>query len=146
RLIKFEDRRLRAAGAGVVLAAMNDVDAAVGRDFDGGHRGPRHTSGRLAPVAYGAIRVGQIVDGFLIGLGVGGRDHCQKHHSTQHNKASPWWIVLPSGNIIMGELVDRDQEHLRLLVWAHYIWAGTIGFFSLFTLIYIGLGVMMVSG
>ena len=46
----------------------------------------------------------------------------------------------------MGELVDRDQEHLRLLVWAHYIWAGTIGFFSLFTLIYIGLGVMMVSG
>jgi len=46
----------------------------------------------------------------------------------------------------MGELVDRDQEHLRLLVWAHYIWAGTIGFFSLFTLVYIGLGVMMVSG
>ena len=46
----------------------------------------------------------------------------------------------------MGELVDRDQEHLRLLMWAHYIWAGTIGFFSLFTLIYIGLGVMMVSG
>jgi hypothetical protein len=46
----------------------------------------------------------------------------------------------------MGELVDRDQEHLRLLMWAHYIWAGTIGFFSLFTLIYIALGVMMVFG
>ena len=31
-------------------------------------------------------------------------------------------------------------------MWAHYIWAGTIGFFSLFTLIYIGLGVMMAAG
>jgi hypothetical protein len=46
----------------------------------------------------------------------------------------------------MSELVDRDQEHLRLLIWAHYIWAGTIGFFSLFTLIYVGLGAMMFYG
>src|SRR5689334_11772212 len=46
----------------------------------------------------------------------------------------------------MGELVDRDQEHLRLLMWAHYIWAGTIGFISLFALFYIGMGAMVMSG
>jgi len=46
----------------------------------------------------------------------------------------------------MGELVDRDQEHLRLLMWAYYIWAGTIGLFSLFALFYIGIGAMFASG
>jgi len=46
----------------------------------------------------------------------------------------------------MVQLIDQDQEHLRLLMWAHYIWAGTIGFFSLFTLFYIGLGAMMAFG
>ena len=46
----------------------------------------------------------------------------------------------------MGGLVDRDQEHLRLLMWAYYIWAGTIGFFSLFALFYIAMGAMIASG
>jgi hypothetical protein len=46
----------------------------------------------------------------------------------------------------MGQLVDRDEEHLRLLMWAHYIWAGTIGCFSLFAVIYIGFGAMMAFG
>lgn len=46
----------------------------------------------------------------------------------------------------MAELIDRDQEHLRLLMWAHYIWAGAVGFFSLFAVIYIGIGAMMASG
>jgi hypothetical protein len=46
----------------------------------------------------------------------------------------------------MGQLVDRDQEHLKLLMWAYYIWAGTIGFFSLFALLYVGIGAMLVSG
>jgi hypothetical protein len=46
----------------------------------------------------------------------------------------------------MGELVDRDQEHLRLLMWAYYIWAGTIGVFSLFAVFYIAMGAMFASG
>lgn len=46
----------------------------------------------------------------------------------------------------MGQLVDRDEEHLRLLMWAHYIWAGTIGLFSLFALFYLGIGAMIASG
>ena len=32
----------------------------------------------------------------------------------------------------MGELIDRDQEHLNLLKWGYYVMAGMTGFFSLF--------------
>ncbi len=46
----------------------------------------------------------------------------------------------------MGELVDRDEEHLRLLKWAFYILAGMSAFFSLFSLIYIGMGGIFASG
>jgi ABC-type branched-subunit amino acid transport system permease subunit len=46
----------------------------------------------------------------------------------------------------MGELVDRDQEHLDLLKLSYYIMAGTTGFFSLFALIYIGLGALFAAG
>lgn len=46
----------------------------------------------------------------------------------------------------MAELVDRDQEHLRLLVIGYYIMAGMLAFFSLFALLYIGLGAMFVFG
>jgi len=46
----------------------------------------------------------------------------------------------------MGELIDRDQEHLRLLMWAHYIWAGMIGLFSLFAIFYIAIGAMFAWG
>jgi Zn-dependent protease len=46
----------------------------------------------------------------------------------------------------MGELVDRDQEHLFLLKLSYYIMAGMTGFFSLFALIYIGLGAVFASG
>ena len=46
----------------------------------------------------------------------------------------------------MGELVDRDQEHLYLLKLGFYIMAGTAGFFSLFSLLYIGLRGIFASG
>lgn len=46
----------------------------------------------------------------------------------------------------MGELIDRDLEHLRLLHIGFYIMAGLSGFFSLFALIYIGLGGVFVAG
>ena len=46
----------------------------------------------------------------------------------------------------MSELVDLNQEHLRLLMWAHYIWAGMVGLFSLFATLYIGIGAMMAFG
>ena len=46
----------------------------------------------------------------------------------------------------MGELVDRDVEHLRLLEWAYYIMAGVTGLFSLLALLYIGLGAAFASG
>lgn len=46
----------------------------------------------------------------------------------------------------MAELVDRDEEHLRLLKLGYYIMAGMMGFFSLFSLIYIFLGGIFASG
>ena len=46
----------------------------------------------------------------------------------------------------MGELVDRDQEHLRLLKFGFYLMAGTTGFFSLFALLYIVMGGLFAFG
>ncbi len=46
----------------------------------------------------------------------------------------------------MGELVDRDLEHLKLLKIGYYIMAGLTAFFSLFALIYIGMGTLFASG
>ena len=46
----------------------------------------------------------------------------------------------------MGELIDRDQEHLRLVEIGFYVQAGLIGFVSLFALIYVGLGMLLMSG
>jgi hypothetical protein len=40
----------------------------------------------------------------------------------------------------MAEMVDRDQEHLRLLKLGYYILAGMTCFFSLFALLYAGIG------
>lgn len=40
----------------------------------------------------------------------------------------------------MGELVDRDQEHLRLLMWGYYIIAGSIGVVSLISVLFIAFG------
>ena len=45
----------------------------------------------------------------------------------------------------MGELVDRDLEHLNLLKLCFYIQAGINGFFSLFGLLYAGLGAWLSS-
>jgi TctA family transporter len=47
---------------------------------------------------------------------------------------------------IMGELVDRDQEHLRLLKIGYYIMAATTAFFSLFALIWVAMGGLFASG
>jgi len=47
----------------------------------------------------------------------------------------------------LGPLIDRDEEHLRLLKIAYYITAGVTAFFSVFALFYVALGgVMMSSG
>jgi hypothetical protein len=46
----------------------------------------------------------------------------------------------------VGELIDRDQEHLHLLHIAFYIMAGFAAFFSLFALIYIALGGVFAAG
>src|SRR5438874_2172283 len=46
----------------------------------------------------------------------------------------------------MPELIDRDQEHLRLAQLAFYVLAGVSAFISVFGLFYIGLGWMMTSG
>lgn len=46
----------------------------------------------------------------------------------------------------MGELVDRDQEHLSLLKWGFYIMAGISGLMALFSLLYIGLGSIFAMG
>jgi hypothetical protein len=46
----------------------------------------------------------------------------------------------------MGELVDRDQEHLRLLKIGFYLLGGTAAFASLLALLYIGIGAVIASG
>jgi hypothetical protein len=46
----------------------------------------------------------------------------------------------------MGELVDRDVEHLRLLRLGFYIMAGMTGLMSLFSLLWVGMGVLFTSG
>jgi len=46
----------------------------------------------------------------------------------------------------MGQLVDRDDEHLRLLRIGYYIQAGMVAFFSLFALLYVFLGAVFFSG
>ncbi|HWZ92042.1 MAG TPA: hypothetical protein VNW92_24425 [Polyangiaceae bacterium] len=42
--------------------------------------------------------------------------------------------------------MNQDQEHLRLLSIFHYVMAGFACLLPLFSLIYIGMGIMMVSG
>jgi len=46
----------------------------------------------------------------------------------------------------MGDLIDRDVEHLRLLHIAFYVMAGLAGFMSLFALVYISIGGVVVAG
>jgi hypothetical protein len=46
----------------------------------------------------------------------------------------------------MGELVDCDEEHLRLLKYCYYILAGITSFFSLTTIFAIALGALFASG
>jgi hypothetical protein len=46
----------------------------------------------------------------------------------------------------MSEMVDRDQEHLRLLALGYYILSGMTLFFTLFTLLYIAMGIVFSSG
>jgi hypothetical protein len=45
----------------------------------------------------------------------------------------------------VGQLVDQDQEHLRLLKLGFYIMAGVIGFCSLFSVFYIAMGSIFAS-
>jgi hypothetical protein len=47
---------------------------------------------------------------------------------------------------VVGELVDRDQEHLRLLKLGFCLMAGMAGFFSLLAVFYIALGVIFALG
>jgi hypothetical protein len=46
----------------------------------------------------------------------------------------------------MAEMVDRDQEHLRLLKIGYYVLAGMTCLFSLFGLLYAGMGGFLASG
>src|SRR5439155_20153591 len=53
--VVFQDRRLRAAGARIGKAAVDDVDRPVGRGLDGGDGGPLHAWRKLTPVAGRAV-------------------------------------------------------------------------------------------
>ena len=65
-LVVFENRRLAASFAGVEIATLDDVDGAVGGGFHGGDRGPFFEGGwQFSPGALGAVRLGQIVGGFI---------------------------------------------------------------------------------
>jgi hypothetical protein len=46
----------------------------------------------------------------------------------------------------MGEMIDRDEEHLRLLKICYYILAAINGFVVLFPLLFMGVGTLIASG
>jgi ABC-type branched-subunit amino acid transport system permease subunit len=46
----------------------------------------------------------------------------------------------------MGALVDRDEEHLKLLKISYYVLAGMSGLFSLFPLLWVGFAGILMSG
>jgi hypothetical protein len=46
----------------------------------------------------------------------------------------------------MAEMVDRDQEHLRILAVCYYLLAGCTAFVSLVSLLYVGFGAIFLSG
>ena len=46
----------------------------------------------------------------------------------------------------MGQLIDRDVEHQRILHIGFYIMAALSGFFSLFALVYMALGGVFLAG
>ncbi len=46
----------------------------------------------------------------------------------------------------MGQLVDRDQEHLTLLKLGFYLMSGFTGFCSLFSVLYIAMGALFMFG
>jgi ABC-type Fe3+ transport system permease subunit len=46
----------------------------------------------------------------------------------------------------MGEMIDRDEEHLRLLKIGYYILAGINSFFVLVPIFLLGLGSLIASG
>ena len=46
----------------------------------------------------------------------------------------------------MNALIDKDQEHLRLLSIFHYIYGGMIGLLSCFPIVYVIFGIAIVNG
>jgi hypothetical protein len=44
------------------------------------------------------------------------------------------------------EMIDRDQEHLRILTMCYYLLAACTGFFSLLALLYVGFAAIALSG
>lgn len=55
-------------------------------------------------------------------------------------------IKCDSEETVVGELIDRDQEHLRLLRLGFFVLAGFTSLFSLVSLFYIGLGTFVTFG
>src|SRR5579883_1019526 len=92
-LAALENRRFAAADAGIIVAAVNDEDAAVRGDFDGGHGGP-FALGRLRPIPDGAERVGEIVYGLEVRGGKqrgdrGRRRDDFQRHGAPHTSSRP---------------------------------------------------------
>ncbi len=46
----------------------------------------------------------------------------------------------------MADLIDRDQEHLRLLAWGYYVFAGMTAFGALFSIFFLVMGSLILSG
>jgi hypothetical protein len=64
----FQDRWFIAARAQIRKAAMDDVDAPVGRLFDGRDGRAFHAGWELAPVACGAVGLREVVARGVVGL------------------------------------------------------------------------------
>jgi hypothetical protein len=63
RRIEREDRRLRASGAGILEAAMDDEHGAVGPGLGADDGAPLHSRRQSRPIRVATVGIGQIVDG-----------------------------------------------------------------------------------
>jgi hypothetical protein len=75
--------------------------------------------------------------GGLLRAGHAAHSQCLSGHATPHSRRP-----CPLARLKVGELVDRDQEQLRLLSLFHYITAGITAVFGSIPLIHVAMGVV----
>ena len=128
--VELEQRRLAAPGAGVLQAAAQQVDVAVGSLVGADERGPLVVGARLvrirqlAPRVHARIRVGQVVGrrdpGLVLELCVRGRREREQRRGehdggrNQRASGSAWAVLPPRLSTIMRPEGDHSMSTARI--------------------------------